>query len=549
MVTRSRCIAALMLALLFILTACGQPDPLAYQRRLFEQQQAQQAAQRAQERQEALEPLHRGVEAAWLLFVAVVPLVALIMAVDAYRQRRRPLVHPDARGLLPVSRPTIEAVRFQQQQLEAALIRALESWHHTQQIAAARPVLPDRLTYSPHITTSQVAAERSALPDASPHEDRPALPDQIALADALPRVKPGNIVLGMGPDGLIQLSFAACYHALWTGDTRTGKTNGLDGVIVQLHHLARRMPITLYGADYKRELSATWNRSRLFGSGILTNPRDVADLLAELVNGADGVRARYARFEQAGQDRGRIVRNIIDFARISGGPPRLVVLVLDELNALLEAAGKGDLVADHLRQLLQMGAGAGVYVLGGAQYLTAAVFGRDGSKQFTSRALFGTYDPTAARMMFGSTPTPDMIEQLTGGQGRGLIRTVQQQQPIPFQALRCDESDILGAIELVTTDGSTYSSATTSATAALQAVPVPAQADAVAFPSTTSTAPEQGADGASTVAPDVPETERAVIIALAEAKLSRRAICKQLYGSEGGRDYKKVQAVLDAAGL
>jgi hypothetical protein len=38
-------------------------------------------------------------------------------------------------------------------------------------------------------------------------------------------------------------------------------------------------------------------------------------------------------------------------------------------------------------------------------------------------------------MMYGVTPGPDVVQFLTGSQGRGLIRTVQQQTPIPFQAL------------------------------------------------------------------------------------------------------------------
>jgi hypothetical protein len=39
------------------------------------------------------------------------------------------------------------------------------------------------------------------------------------------------------------------------------------------------------------------------------------------------------------------------------------------------------------------------------------------------------------------------------------------------------------------------------------------------------------------------------MIVLAKAGITRSAICKQLYGSSGGRDYAKIKAVLDEAGL
>ncbi len=47
----------------------------------------------------------------------------------------------------------------------------------------------------------------------------------------------------------------------------------------------------------------------------------------------------------------------------------------------------------------------------------------------------------------------------------------------------------------------------------------------------------------------VPEIERAQILALAKAGISRRKIGEQLYGAVGGQAYSKVKATLDAAGL
>ena len=75
------------------------------------------------------------------------------------------------------------------------------------------------------------------------------------------------------------------------------------------------------------------------------------------------------------------------------------------------------------------------------------MFGRDGSKQFTTRALFGAFDQTAAGMIFGQGKlAPDARQLLTGIPGRGLIRTAGMGSPTPFQALHCDEADILDSI-------------------------------------------------------------------------------------------------------
>ena len=47
----------------------------------------------------------------------------------------------------------------------------------------------------------------------------------------------------------------------------------------------------------------------------------------------------------------------------------------------------------------------------------------------------------------------------------------------------------------------------------------------------------------------IPEEQARSMIVLAKAGITRSAICKQLYGSSGGRDYAKIKAVLDEAGL
>lgn len=539
---RTRTLAATTL-LMITLAGCGQDDPLAYSKSQLEFQQQQQAAQRAVNRAAALEPIQRTALSAWWLFVAAVPLVALGIAVDTYVQRRRPLIHPDHAGRLPVPRVMIDSG-----ELAGAMVEALRAYHTTQAIAAAQPRV-DKLSVTIKQPDSQQLPASAPPLIASTDSIPTTLPEIVELADVLPTIKQGHLAFGVLPSGeLLQLPFARSYHMLGAGDTRTGKTVLLDSMITQLHHMRSQVPLTLYGGDYKRELAATWNRSRLFAT-IETEPAAIANMLLELVDGPDGVHARYDGFKTLGVEHNRIVRNIADASKITGDRPHIKVVALDEINALIEAAKRNDRVSEALKVLLQTGAGAGVFVLGGAQYLSAQVFSRDGSKQFTSRALFGAYDRTAAAMMFGQSIDPEARPYVTGGPGRGLIRTVAQQHTTAFQALHCSEDDILAAIATVSDACNSSCRPATSASSALETVKPKLPERSVALPQPPQIDLKPAVESATMGAAEVPELERVQIVALAKAGISRGKICEQLYGARGGRGYERVKNTLNAAGL
>lgn len=309
-----------------------------------------------------------------------------------------------------------------------------------------RPVVPetDRAVVDERPTTS-ADASTPLLPEGVAL----TLPDTLLLADLLPELTPGQLIYGMLPSGQpLILGFGQAYHALAAGDTRTGKSNYLDAIITQLHHQAQHYDLRLFIGDFKREMAATWTRSPLVDA-VEVDPQAIAELLEALAHGEDGILQRYDRFKELGEAEGRIVRNLGDYCKVTGEQPRITFAVIDEMNALMEAADKKSTLSSALKIVLQIGAGAGIYVLGGAQYLSSATFGRDGSKQFTTRALFGSYDQVATRMLFGGGRLdPTYRALLTGQPGRGLIRTVGQAEPTPFQAPRCDEDDILAAITI-----------------------------------------------------------------------------------------------------
>lgn len=289
------------------------------------------------------------------------------------------------------------------------------------------------------------AADVPQLPPAT-------LPDSAPLADVLDGLPRNQLAYGRLPGGaVLMLPLASGYHILGHGDTRSGKTNFLDGLLVQLHHKAKEYDLRLIAGDFKHELAATWARSPLL-EAVETDPAAIAEMLEELVTGRDGVLERYDQFKRLGEQSGRIVRNLGDWCKVTGEKPRLTFVAVDELNAVLEAADRRANLSGALKIALQTGAGAGLFVMGGAQYLGSKVFGRDGSKQFVTRAHFGAWDPVAIRTMFGEKLPEDQRALLTGQAGRGLIRTAGQATATPFQALKCSEDDILGAIRLLTND-------------------------------------------------------------------------------------------------
>src|SRR5579859_453374 len=85
----------------------------------------------------------------WLAASAAICL-ALFIAYDSYQRRREPLVHPDARGLLPVARHAITEGQIRDLVAEAVLL-----YHHTRALDAQHQPgqSPAQLTYTPHFPT------------------------------------------------------------------------------------------------------------------------------------------------------------------------------------------------------------------------------------------------------------------------------------------------------------------------------------------------------------------------------------------------------------
>jgi hypothetical protein len=409
-----------------------------------------QRAQLAAEQAQTLAPIWTLAQALLILGIPVLLLGALGVALWKFF-RRPSVVRPDSAGRLP-------AVLAAGTDYQSVAIAALSDYHATERTRAGIAPVPHSLSTSTstsyhHAPRIDYRHERTSVPEQLTQYTLPdleaaitlTLPEVVRLADMLPTVPSGHLAYGMLTSGeLLTLPLADGYHALFHGDTRSGKTNAIDSVIVQLHH--QPVPVRLVLGDFKRELAATWRRSSKV-EAVETEPQHIAEMLQEMVHGDDGILQRYSLFERVASESGRVIRNLGEYQRVTRSTLRQTFVVVDELNAVIAAAGSDKTLERSLQVALQTGAGAGCYLLSGAQYLDAKTFGRSGSKQFVTRAHFGSYDQTAQRMIFnGAVVEDDQKVLLDGGKGRGLIKVVGQPTPVAFQALRCDEGDILEAI-------------------------------------------------------------------------------------------------------
>ena len=432
-----------------IVSTLSQPrdDWYTSQRHTIDLDQRAKDAQRDQARADALEPYYR---AGLVMLTLGLPLMLLAVGGTAAWKffRRSGLVAPDALGRLPFQ---LDDPHYQDR-----ADGALGTYHLTQRTAAAIPAVPvhysPSITFSPTHNPSLRYEQRNALEHVASGQPlltleealTPTLPDVVRLADVLTTVRSGHLAYGMVTTGeLLTIPLTDSFHTLFHGDTRSGKTNAIDSAIVQLH---QQRDVRLVLGDFKRELAATWRRSSKV-EAVETEPEHIAEMLIEMVHGTDGILQRYGRFEQAAGETGRVIRNLGEYQSTTGATLRQTFIVVDELNAVITAAGKKSELSRSLQVALQTGAGAGCYILSGAQYLDAATFGRSGSKQFVTRAHFGAPDQTALRMIFNGQAIDDEQKVLLdGSKGRGLIKVVGQAAPVAFQALRCDEGDILEAI-------------------------------------------------------------------------------------------------------
>ena len=425
---RAIIIVGVVLVVLFGLALVSKPAPTYTEQ------------ERAEEYSDFIQPFDYALAVFVRVLFASGCVAALAVAIDAYVQRRRPLTYADERGVLPMERSALS--------LDATLVSDALRMYHEVRMMSAQNSASVPYQYAPHITLSTPFAQRTQGEIASEERQTLTLPDALSLSDAMLSMERGHIIYGVLPSGeLLQTEFARAYHSLAHGETRNGKTNFINSIVCQLHQHATGRAMTIAMGDFKRELAGTWNASGIV-SNIETAPEQIAAMLRAAMLDADGVIGRYTLFEATSRELGTPVRNLSEYEQATGASLPLSFIVVDEFNALITAANKATELRNALQVVLQTGAGAGYYVLAGMHYLKSTVMQREGSRQFVTRAHFGTYDTTIFNTLFGGNLNKEHRALITGQPGRGIIRTVQSVTPVPFQAPLCTSDDIRRAILL-----------------------------------------------------------------------------------------------------
>ncbi len=391
-----RYIAILALALVlgggvFLLTRSNaQPDPLVYQQRLWEQQQ-----QHA--RQTALEPFQRASTAAWYLFVAALPLVALGFAVDAWIQRRRPLVYPNAQGQLPVPRAVVDSG-----ELAGAMVAALQQFHRTQQLAAVQPRV-DKLSISVREGGNTPALTYQHLPTSTELVDK-ALPTGIVdLTDLTANWRPSvqSITLAVGPGGEPYRVHAKdlCHVAL-AGATGGGKSNIMRLLLAQL--VSAGAHVVLADPHYTPLDPESGDDWRPIASKLHMAPAvkasDIQHMLAWLAT--DELPRRLER-----RHKGQPVGVPLFFA-------------VDEMPSIVKDIPEAP---EHMGRLLREARKVGIFVIGAAQdFLVKTIGGAGAVRDCYRTAFYVGGDAQTARVLLDVRGSVD-DGQL--GQGLAMLRS------------------------------------------------------------------------------------------------------------------------------
>jgi len=348
-------IALLALALLaFALSFALDPSFQAMRedRAYYEQQRQALELERQRwqlEQKQNRAPLDLGLEIAGYGLMTAIATGVGYLVLDAYRQRRTPLVRPDAHGQFPVTRPQLEGGQVLAITHEIALMRqqveALRAVHQPGQLPASLHYSP-ALTYSPNRTSTPTPL----LPGDSAGAEEGEAPTLAQLLDR-GRVGRGNpLILGYEGGRELAGSWLDLYATITAGLPGTGKTTTQRFFAAQT---------ALHGARFA-----------------IADPHAGAadDSLAATL---EPLRAVYLA-EPASEPRAilELVRYIADIgeARIKGrsSDRTPVILWLDELTGLLGRSDIGGDLAELLERIAQEYRKRFVYLSASGQIWTAA---------------------------------------------------------------------------------------------------------------------------------------------------------------------------------
>jgi hypothetical protein len=350
-----------------------------------------------QERQQ-LSPVVMATDGSLRIIVVVAVLGVLVALADWYYNRRQPLVRPDARGLLPVSRHALE-----RGELVDLLADAIRLYHQTQGLHAIHQPgqTPASLHYSPHLSYDYASASAPGQLTGAP--EPPALPGPVDLLQVLDTFQPSaeRILLGMGPGGApVTVGVRSLCHVALCGATGGGKSNLLRLLLPQLQAIGARVVLAdPHYAPIDAETGEDWRgiAARLHLAPAV-KPAEIDDLLAWLLDELD------RRLERRNQ------------GEKPGAP---VFLALDELPIIIKEVPD---VSERLGRVLREGRKVHLLVVGAAQDFLTKTLGTSGAVRDCYRtAYYLGGDEVSARVLLDMQ---GRVDDGTLGAGVALVRSV-----------------------------------------------------------------------------------------------------------------------------
>ncbi len=380
------------------LVGCGQPDTLEYSRQQLELQQQRAATERAEQQAASMAPFDQAVGAAWRIFLAAVPLVALGIGVDAYRVRRKPIMYPNAQGQLPVPRAMIDSG-----ELAGAMVQALQQFHATQALAAAQPRI-DKLsiTIKESSPLPQIPLTAPGLITAEP--EAPALPvGTVDLSDLVHTWRPSveSITLAIGPGGVpYRVHARELCHVALAGATGGGKSNIMRLLLAQLTAAGAKVCLAdPHFTPYDPESGDDWRPiAQRLHMAPAVKAGDIRHMLAWMAT--DELPQRLER-----RYKGQHV----------GAP---LFLAIDELPSIVKDVPEAP---EHLGRLLREARKVNIFIIGAAQdFLVKTIGGAGAVRDCYRTAFYVGGDAQTARVLLDVRGSVD-DGQL--GQGLAMLRS------------------------------------------------------------------------------------------------------------------------------
>ncbi|MFE3143140.1 FtsK/SpoIIIE domain-containing protein [Streptomyces scopuliridis] len=308
-------------------------------------------------------------------------------------------IPPSLGPILPTPNGFTARIRLHPGQTPAQVVALADHFAHAWRVHSVRVVSPER----GHVVV--VATAHDPLSD-----------DSRALLPAR-RPRPMTARIGKAASGPWEIDFRQVPHWLIVGATRSGKSNWLAALVVEL----APQQVALVGIDCKGGMELSIVAPRL--SALAISRREAAQVLSALLVEAEG------RMRQCRQAGARSIWELPDEER-----PVPVAVLVDEIAELYLTDGSRETKSEaaecstSLLRLGQLGAALGIHlVIAGQRFGSELGHGATALRaQLGGRVCHRVHDEASAEMALGDL-SPDAVcvaQQITEGEQGVAVTTV-----------------------------------------------------------------------------------------------------------------------------